>query len=122
MSRSLARLALGDSVTSDESGGMTVEVGEKVTFFVDGEKVLTLGAAVVIALDGTLGRGAMVGDDACGDFAPDKAFNLRRKISAKDFNASDVSFLSLNRGSNLSEDSVLASLFAASKDSSRIVF
>ena len=62
MSRSLARLALGDSVTSDESGGMTVEVGEKVTFFVDGEKVLTLGAAVVIALDGTLGRGAMVGD------------------------------------------------------------
>ena len=122
MSRSLVRLARGDLVTSDESGGMIVELGEKVTFFVDGEKVLTLGSAVVMALDGTLGRSSMAGDDTCCDFASDKAFNLRRKISDKDFNALDVSFLSLNRGSNFSEDSVLASLFAASKDSSRIVF
>ena len=87
-----------------------------------GEDVLILGAAVVIVLEGTLGRSAEVGEDAWCDFVLANLFNLRRKMSDKDFSASDVSFLSLNRGSNLSEASVVASLFAASKDSSRIVF
>ena len=36
MSLSLARLDLGDSVTSNELRGMTVGLVEKVTFFVDG--------------------------------------------------------------------------------------
>ena len=100
--------------------GRSTMVGEDA--FIDREKVLTLRAAVVIALEITLRCSAIVGEDACCDFVLTNIFNLRRKMSDKDFSALDVSFLSLNRGSNLSEASVVASLFAASKDSSRIVF
>ena len=57
-------MALGDSVKSDESRGITAEVGKKVSLFVDREKVLTLGAVVVIVLERTLRRSAMVGEDA----------------------------------------------------------
>ena len=100
---------------------MTAEVGEKVSFFY-GEKVLTLGAAVVIALEITLEHSAMAGEDKFCKYVLTNVFNLHRKISDKDFSASDISLLSLNRGSNLSEASVLVSLFTASKDSLRIVF
>ena len=53
-------MALGDSVTSNESEGITVEVGEKVIFFVNGEKMPTLRAMVVMTLDSTCGCCAIV--------------------------------------------------------------
>ena len=88
-------------VKSDKSGGMTIEIGKKVSLFVDREKVLTLRAMVVIALESTLGHSTIVEEDTFSDFTLANVFNLRRKMSDKDFSASDVSFLSLNRGSNL---------------------
>ena len=85
-------LALGDSVMSNESRGIVVEVGEKVSFFIDKEKMLILIAVVVMTLDGTPRRGTMVGDDAYCDFVPENTFNLWRKISDKDFSISDALF------------------------------
>ena len=115
MSLSLAQLDRGDSVTSNESGEIIVGLVEKVTFFVDGEIVFILGAAVATILDGTLGSGVVAGDNALCDFALYKAFNLLVKMLDTCFNASEISFLSLSSGNNLSEESIFASLSAASK-------
>ena len=69
--------------------------------------MFTLGAVVAVVLDDTLGRSDLAGDNDLCDFALDKIFHLLVKMLDKCFNASEISFLSLNSGNNLSEERVL---------------